>query len=126
MSLLHKINQVNRIAVKTPNGLSQRKTTEKIICQGEPWGPIECSLQIDNIGKESLNESLEPYKYKDQVEIPALGFVDDIISVTESGYKTTRMNSFLNAQIATKKLRLGAKKCFVMHVGNKHDNYKKC
>ena len=23
-----------------------------------------------------------------------------------------------------KKLRLGAKKCFVMHIGNKHDDYK--
>ena len=43
----------------------KEKNTEKIICQGEPWGPIECSLLIDNIGKESLNESLEAYKYKD-------------------------------------------------------------
>ena len=124
LSLLYKINQVNRVAVKTPHGLSQRKTAENIICQGEPWGPIESSLHIDGIGKESLNKALEPYKYKDEVEIPALGFVDDIISVSESGYKTTRMNSFINAQLAMKKLRLGAKKCFVMHVGNEHDNYK--
>ena len=67
---------------------------------------------------------MEPYKYKDEVEIPALGFVDDIISISESGYKTARMNSFINAQLAMKKLRLGAKKCFVMHVGNEHESYK--
>ena len=74
--------------------------------------------------RKSLDKALEPYKYKDEVEIPALGFVDDIISVSESGYKTTRMNSFINTQLAMKKLRLEAKKCFVMHVGNEHDNYK--
>ena len=72
LSLLYKINQVNRVAVKTPHGLSQRKTTENIICQGEPWGPIESSLHINGIGKESLNESLEPCKYKREIEIPAL------------------------------------------------------
>ena len=81
-------------------------------------------MHIDGIGKESLNNALEPYKYKDEVELPTLGFVDDIISVSEIGYKTIRMNSFINAQLAMKKLRLGAKKCFVMHVGNEHDNYK--
>ena len=67
LSLLQKINQVNRVAVKTPQRMSQRKTTEQIICQGEPWGPIKCSLQIDDIGKESIDNSLEPYKYNDEV-----------------------------------------------------------
>ena len=58
---------------------------------------------MDGIGKESLDSSLEPYKYKEEVEIPALKWLDDIISVSESGYKTSRMNSFINAQLATKK-----------------------
>ena len=56
--------------------------------------------------------------------IPALGRVDDLITVTESGYKTARMNSFINAKLTINKLRLGAKKCFVMHIGNKHDDFK--
>ena len=58
------------------------------------------------------------------MEIPALGFVDDIINVTESGFKTARMNSFINAKLAIKKFRLGAKKCFVMHIGNKNYDFK--
>ena len=124
LALLHKVNQVNKVAVKTPNGLSERKEVNNIICQGEPWGPIECSLQIDKLGKESLNEYLDPYKYKNEVAIPALGWVDDLITVTESGYKTARMNSFINAKLAINKLRLGPKKCFVMHIGNKHDDFK--
>ena len=44
------------------------------------------------------------------MKVPELGWVDDIITVTKSGYKTARMNSFINAQIAMNKLRLGAKK----------------
>ena len=124
LSLLQELNSVNELAVKTHGGLSQRKTVNKIICQGEPWGPIECSLQIDAIGKESLNPCLQPYKYKDQVEIPALGFVDDVITVSESEFKTARLNSFMNAQFAMKKLRLGPKKCFSMHIGKKNEEYK--
>ena len=50
--------------------------------------------------------------------------VDDILTVSESGYKSTRLNSFINAKIATKKLQLGAEKCFVLHIGSKHETYK--
>ena len=96
-----------------------KKNVENIICQGEPWGPIECSVQIDGLGKESIHADLEPYKYKYEIKIPALGRIDDLITVTESGYKTARMNSFINAKLAIKNLRLGSKKCFMMHVGKK-------
>ena len=121
---MQKINETNNIAVKTHYGTSQRKTVKTVIFQGEPWGPIDCSLQVDNIGKDSLNKQLDPYKYKDIVEIPALGWIDDLITVSETGYKTSRLNSFINSKIAMKKLRLGTNKCFVMHVGNNHEEYK--
>ena len=124
LSLLQKINQENCVAVQTHGGISQRKVVKKIICQGDPWGPIECSLQIDEIGKESLQTDLEPYKYKGQVEIPALGWIDDIITVSESGHKTARLNAFINAHLAIKKLRLGAKKCVTLHVGKYHEEFK--
>ena len=124
MALLYKANEANNIAVKTPHGISERKTVKNITCQGEPWGPIDCSLQVDGIGKDSPNPSLEPYRYKGEVDIPAMGWLDDIIAVSESGHKTSRMNSYINAQLATKKLRLGAKKCFVLHVGSEHENFK--
>ena len=53
----------------------------------EPLGPIENSSHIYGIGEKSLYKALDPYKYKDEVEIPALGFVDDIISVSEKKRK---------------------------------------
>ena len=87
-------------------------------------GSIECSLHIDEIGKSSLNPELEPYKYKDEVEVPALGMIDDIITISESGYKSTRLNSFLNVKIAAKKLQLGPEKCFVLHIGSAQEAYK--
>ena len=124
LSLLWKINQVNKLAVKTHAGVSQRTEVNQIVCQGDPWGTIECSLHMDNISKESLKPELEPYKYKDEVEIPVMTMVDDLISISESGYKSARMNSFINAKVATKKLQFGAEKCFVLHIGNKHEEYK--
>ena len=105
------------MSVKTQYGLTDRKEINEVICQGDPWGPIQCSVQIDGIGRESLEEELEPYKYKDEVEIPALG-MDDILTISESGYKTARLNSYINAKIAMKKLQLGPKKCSVLHTGN--------
>ena len=41
--------------------------------------------------------------------MPALGMVDDISTISQSGYKTARMNSYINAKIAMKKLQLGPK-----------------
>ena len=93
LALLSKINKTNFLAVKTQHGLSERTPAEKIICQGDPWGSMQCSEQIDSIGRDSLAKDLEPFKYKGDVEIPALGMVDNIWTVVESGYKTTRMNA---------------------------------
>ena len=124
LALLYEINKINKLAVKTPHGLTERKVVEKIICQGDPWGPLQCSVQVDSIGRESLQADLEPFKYKDKVEIPVLGMMDDILTITESGHKTARMNAFITAKIATKKLQLGPKKCFVIHTGKEHEDYK--
>ena len=55
LSLLYKINQTNKIAVKTHHGISQRKTFNMITCQGEPMGLISCSVQVDTIGRDSLD-----------------------------------------------------------------------
>ena len=119
-----KINQTNRIAVKTHDDISQRKDVSNITCRGEAWGPLECSLQVDGIGKESLDTDMEPYKYRDEIEIPVLGWIDDIIKVSETGYMTARMNSIINAQLATEQLRLGTKKCYTLHIGKQHKDYK--
>ena len=64
LALLYEIKKINQLAVKTQHGLTDRNTVENIICQGDPWGSMQCSVQIDSIGRESLEADLEPFKYK--------------------------------------------------------------
>ena len=57
-----------------------------------PWKPIcrrsviksqhEVVFRIGRV-KDSLKAELEPYKCKNEVEIPALGFVDNLLTVYE-------------------------------------------
>ena len=54
----------------------------------------------------------------------ASGVVDDLITVSESGYKSVKMNSFINAKTAIKKLQFGPDKCHVLHIGRNQENHK--
>ena len=123
-ALLYEINKTNNLAVNTQHGQTERRIVENIICQGDPWGSIQCSVQMDVIGRESLSPEYEPFRYKGEVEIPALGMIDDLLTISESGYKTSRLNSFINAKIAIKKLQLGPQKCFVMRTNKDHEEFK--
>ena len=44
LALLNEINKTNNIAIKTPDGITERKIIQKIIMQGDPWAPLECSV----------------------------------------------------------------------------------
>ena len=54
LALLHAINETNNIRVKTPAGISDVNTVRNNICQGDPWGSIQCDVTVDGFGKESL------------------------------------------------------------------------
>ena len=70
-----------------------------------------------SFGKECLLEDKHLYYYKDEVPVPILTMVDDALAITECGFKTTMMNSYLNTKTKIKKLQYGVDKCFKMHVG---------
>ena len=62
--------------------------------------------------------------YKGEVEIPPLGMVDDLLCVSECGFKTSMLNSYINFKTNSKKLQFGVYKCKKIHVGKMCDEYK--
>ena len=50
-----------------------------------------------------------------------LGLVDDIIGVTDSGFKAQQMNVLFNVKTAEKRLQFGEKKCKSMLISNKNE-----
>ena len=117
LALLYEANKEVDVAINTPTGLTVREKIEKIILQGDVFGPIECSVTVDTFGKECLEEDKHLYLYKDCVKIPILSMVDDALAISECGYKASMMNAFINTKTNIKKLQYGTTKCFKMHVG---------
>ena len=89
--------------------------------QGGVWGPLKCSVQIDEIGKTSLNTGKYLYKYKQSVDVPPLAMIDDIAAVEKCGIEAVKLNSYINTNIKANKLKFGPSKCVKLHVsGNKN------
>merc|ERR1719319_1363010 len=59
------------------------------------------------------------YKYRQNVEVPPLQMVDDIITASKCGATSVALNSKVNTFIEMKKLVLSEKKCAKIHVGSK-------
>ena len=74
------------------------------------------SVQVDMIGKY-CEKSGYGYKYKNKLSIPILGLVDDIIGISEVGFKAQQMNAIINVKTAEKGLRFGPLKCKTMVIG---------
>ena len=90
LALINAANAKNYVAVQTPAGLTERVPIERIVMQGEVTGPGQCSNMVDTFGKECLKESKLLYKYKDEVGVPPLGMVDDVLTVSKWGLRQWR------------------------------------
>ena len=121
LSLIYKANKEIYMSVNTPNGLTDRQTLKNVVLQGDTWGSLLASVQVDSIGQE-CSENGYGYKYMDILPIGMLGLVDDIIGVTEAGYQAQVMNAFINVKTAEKGLQFGVKKCTTMLVGKQLEN----
>ena len=115
--LLHKANKDINMAVKTNNGLTERQNVENLVLQGDTFGSILASVQVDNICK-SVESSGHGIKYKNVLDISVLALVDDMLGVTEPGYKAQQMNAVINAKTAEKRLQFGVSKCKTMIIGD--------
>ena len=122
--LLYNVNSHVNVAVKTPVGKTDRGVVRNSVIQGDVFGPILCSKQVDTIGQECLDDNKYTYMYKGMVEIPPLGMVDDLICVSECGFQSAMMNSYINFKTNSKKLQFGISKCKKIHIGKVCEEYK--
>ena len=109
------------MSVNTPGGLTERQELSDIVLQGDTWGSILASVQVDTIGK-ACQDSGYGYKYKNILPISLLGLVDDMIGISEVGFKAKQMNALINVKTAEKQLQFGVKKCKTMLVGKNTEN----
>ena len=120
LALIYQANSENQVAVKTPFGKTERRNVEKIVLQGEVFGPLECSVSIDNFGKECIDNEKYLYSYKNEVGVPPLAMIDDLVCPSVCGVDSVLINSYINAKTNTKKLQFGVNKCHQLHVGKKN------
>ena len=120
LQLIYKANEEIFMAVKTPGGLTDRQKITNSVLQGDTWGPMLASVQVDKIGK-SLEGAGIGYLYKNELPISMLGLIDDVVGVTEAGYKAQQLNVILNVKTSEKGLQYGIAKCKSMVIGNEEN-----
>ena len=95
LPLIHKANEEVFMAVKTTCGLTSRQTIRNSVLQGDTFGSLLASVQVDTIA-QNVSEAGIGYLYNKELPINILGLVDDMIGVTEAGHKTQIMNTILH------------------------------
>ena len=120
-AIIAKLNENCKIAVKTPVGTTERFHVNRIEMQGTKFANIKCSIQMDTLGKECYNSGEGLFRYKNSVNIPPLGMIDDIASFALSGSKAIITNAIINSKIESKKLELGPSKCYNIHIGKSEE-----
>ena len=116
LTLIYKANKEINMAVKTAHGLSERVEVKDIVLQGDKFGSLMASVQVDKIGKDCMKAGYH-HLYKNILPIGFLGMVDDIVGITEAGHKASELNAFINIKTAEKTLQFGPSKCKYMIVG---------
>ena len=108
LPVIYEANKMNYIAVKTPGGLTERKSISNKIMQGDVLGPLVSSNMVDKYVGERAMETGQIYMYKNKVKIPPLVMQDDILSISECGFKSRKMNQFLNTETKLINLQFGS------------------
>ena len=106
LALLYEMNSRANIAVRTPVGITERREIKKSILQGDVFGPLTCSVQIDEFGRECIEEDQYMYYYRDKVGIPPLSQTDDTVcNVHINMWISKHKTSFKKLQFGTEKVQ---------------------
>ena len=97
------------------------------IIQGSVFGPIQCAIQVDTLGRDCYVEENGLYLYEGAVFIKPLAMIlamiDDIATAAECGANSLEINAKMNSKMYSKKLRLSEDKRKLLHVSKRS---KKC
>ena len=63
-ALISKLDEKCKVVVKTPVGVTEMFELERIVLQGSVFGTIKCSVQMDTLGRKSLQTGFGVYKYR--------------------------------------------------------------
>ena len=117
LNLIHSANKLVSFVVKTPVGKTKSEDLQNLVMQGDVFGSLLCSKQVDLFGKECLEDDKCTYLYKNKVKIPPLTMVDDVLCISECGFKSVMVNSYMESKTSSKKLQFSTNKCKKMHIG---------
>ena len=101
LPILFQENQTARVAVKTQEGISNRIDIKNIVMQGTVWGSLFCTTSMEKLGKYFYENKELLYMYKNEVEVPPLCMVDDILGVQKCT-DSKKINGAINAFIEMK------------------------
>ena len=76
------------MSVKTSLGLTDRFDLIENVLQGDVFGNILASNQIDKFGKQCIEDQEHIYMYREVIPIAPLTMCDDLLVISECGYKT--------------------------------------
>ena len=124
LALIYDLNRSNRVAVKTSLGMTDRFEISEKVLQGDVFGNILASNQIDRFGKHCLENQEHIYMYRDKIPIVPFTMCDDLFTVSECGYQTELMAAYINSQSRYNFLQFGLSKCFKLHVGKYKEQFK--
>ena len=102
LALIYDINKVNKVAVNTTVGQTERFSADKIVTQGGTWGSLKCSNHIDALGRRCSSTGEYMYTYKNQVEVLPLAMVDELLGIASCGHNSLALNTFINTKIELK------------------------
>jgi hypothetical protein len=105
--------------MKNSNGISERVIIEKTVMQGTVMAGLMCTSTMEKLGRQAYEDPNLMYKYRNNVFVPPLEMVDDVICASKCGSQVVSSNSAVTTFVKLKRLDLGEKKCARLHIGGK-------
>ena len=83
LALLFDLNRKNMVSVKTSLRMTDQFEINQNVLQGDVFGNLMASHEIDKFGKQCLETQDHIYMYRDTIPIGPLTICDDLFVISE-------------------------------------------